>query len=80
MWITPSISSFKGTNWLEMIDAYSKYPCIHATTSTITKATTNLLEVDFAHFGYSYTIVMDNTTTFLSEEFQIWFRERAITH
>ena len=31
--------NFMGTNWLVLVDAYSKYPCIHATSSTSTKAT-----------------------------------------
>ena len=72
--------NFMGTNWLVLVDAYSKYPCIHPTGSTSTKATTDLLEEDFAHFGYPHTIVTDNATTFLSEEFQAWCRERGITH
>ena len=62
------------------MDAYSKYPCIHPTTSTSTKATTDLLEQDFAHFGYPHTIVSDNATTFSSEEFQAWCLERGIIH
>ena len=69
-----------GSNWLVLIDAYSKYPCIHPTTSTSTKATTELLEQDFAHFGYPHTIVSDNATSFSSEEFQAWCRERGIVH
>ena len=72
--------NFMGTNWLVMIDAYSKYPCIHATSSTSTQATVNLLEEDFAHFGYPHTIVTDNAATFLSGEFQTWCQERGITH
>ena len=72
--------NFLGSNWLVLIDAYSKYPCIHPTTSTSTKSTTELLEQDFAHFGYPHTIVSDNATSFSSEEFQAWCRERGITH
>ena len=72
--------NFMGTNWLIMIDAYSKYPCIHATSSTSTRATVDLLEEDFSHFGYPHAIVTDNAPTFLSEEFQTWCRERGITH
>ena len=70
--------NFIGTNWLVMIDAYSKYPCIHATSSTSTQATVNLflLILDTPH-----TIITDNATTFLSsEEFQTWCQERGITH
>ena len=71
---------FMGTNWLVLIDAYSKYPCIHPTSSTTTKATMALLEEDFSHFGYPHALVTDNASTFLSEEFQAWCRERGITH
>ena len=72
--------NFMGTNWLVLIDAYSKYPCIHPVSSTSTKATTELLEQDFAHFGYPHTVVTDNATSFVSEEFQAWCKERGITH
>ncbi len=72
--------NFMGSNWLVMIDAYSKYPSIHRTSSTSTKATTDLLEEEFAHFGYPHTIVTDNATSFTSEEFQSWCRERGIIH
>ena len=72
--------NFMGTNWLVLIDAYSKYPCIHPVSSTSIKATTELLEQDFAHFGYPHTVVTDNATSFVSEEFQAWCKERGITH
>ena len=72
--------NFMGTNWLVMTDAYSKYPCIHPTSSTSTRATLDLLEEDFAHFGFPHMIVTDNATTFTSEEFQSWCTERGITH
>ena len=72
--------NFLGSDWFLLVDSYSKYPCIHATTSTSTKATTDFLEQDFAHFGYPHTIVSDNAATFTSEEFQVWCRERGITH
>ena len=72
--------NFLGSNWLVVIDAYSKYPCIHPTTSTSTRTTTELLEQDFAHFGYPHTIVSDNATSFMSSEFQAYCKERGITH
>nr|KAG5691630.1 hypothetical protein BaRGS_023801 [Batillaria attramentaria] len=72
--------NFMGTNWLVITDAYSKYPCIHPTSSTSTRATLDLLEEDFAHFGYPHTLVSDNATTFVSEEFQSLCKERGITH
>eukprot|EP00731_Ephydatia_muelleri_P001419 Em0001g1419a len=51
-----------GSNWLVL------------TTSTSTKS---LLDQDFAYFGYPHTIVLDNTTSFSSEEFQTWYREKG---
>eukprot|EP00731_Ephydatia_muelleri_P003884 Em0002g60a len=44
------------------------------------QSTTELLEQDLAHFGYPHTIVSDNATSFSSEEFQAWCRERCIIH
>ena len=72
--------NFMGNNWLVVVDAYSKFPCIHATTSTSTKATINLLEEDFSLFGYPHTIVTDNATTFMSDEFKEWCHQRGIIH
>ena len=72
--------NFLGSNWLLLTDAYSNYPCIHQTSSTSSKATIDLLEEDFAHFGYPHTLVSDNATTFTSEEFQEWCKSRGIVH
>ncbi|CAM1312014.1 Uncharacterised protein g5872 [Pycnogonum litorale] len=72
--------NFMGSNWLVITDAYSKYPCIHTTPSVSTRATIDLLEEDFAHFGFPHTLVTDNTSSFKSEEFQSWCQERGITH
>ena len=72
--------NFMGSNWLVIVDAYSKYPSIHRTTSTSTQATTDILEEVCAHFGYPHTIVSDNATTFTSGEFKEWCKEREIVH
>ena len=72
--------NFLGNNWLVLTDAYSKYPCIHPTQSVSAKSTIDLLEQDFAHFGYPHTLVTDNATAFLSEEFQSWCKENGIVH
>ena len=72
--------NFLGRNWLVLVDAYSKYPCIHPTTSTSSKSTTAILEQEFAHFGYPHTLVTDNATTFMSQEFQAWCKQRGIVH
>ena len=72
--------NFLGTNWLVLVGTYSKYPCIHPTSSTPTRANNSPAEARFAHFGYPPTLVTDNTSTFMSEEFQAWCRDCRITH
>nr|CAB3263167.1 uncharacterized protein LOC104265771 [Phallusia mammillata] len=72
--------NFLGSNWLVMIDAHSKYPCIHQTQSMSSRTTMELLEQDFAHFGYPHTIVSDNAQAFMSAEFQDFCKQRGIVH
>lgn len=72
--------NFMGFNWLVLVDAYSKYPCIHPTQSISTKSTIDLLEQDFSHFGYPHTIVTDNAPCFTSEEFKQYCKDRGIIH
>ena len=72
--------NFMGQNWLVMVDAFSKYPCIHPVSSISSKATLDLLEENFAHFGYPHSIVSDNATCFTSDEFQSYCKERNIVH
>ena len=89
-WITPDkpwsrvhidhAINFKGHNWLVMVDAFSKYPCVHPMSSISTKATIRKLDEDFAHFGYPHAIVTDNAACFLSAEFQTWCEQRGIQH
>ena len=71
--------NFMGTNWLVLVDTYSKYPGIHTVSSTSTKEIMNIQKQEFAHFGYPHTLVMDNATPFISDEFQEWCRERGTT-
>lgn len=56
----------------KLVSLGSKYPCVLPTSSLSTKSTTDLLEVEFEHFGFPHTIVTDNATTFTSGEFQEW--------
>ena len=72
--------NFIGKEWLVITDAYSKYPCIHPTSSTSTRAILYLLDENFAHFGFPHALVTDNAPTFTSEEFQHWCKERGVTH
>ena len=72
--------NFLGQNWLVVTDVYTKYPCIHPTSSVSSKSTIDLLEEDFAHFGYPHAIVSNNATSFTSEEFQDFCKDKGIVH
>ena len=72
--------SFLGSDWLVIVDSFSKYPCIHPVNSTSSAMTIKILEEDFSHFGYPIVLVTDNATSFTSEEFQSYCRSKAITH
>ena len=72
--------NFLGRHWLVVTDAYSKYPCIHSTASISSRKTIDLLEQDFAHFGYPDALVSDNAACFMSDEFQSWCANRGILH
>jgi len=72
--------NFLGYNWLVVTDAYTKYPCIHATQLVSAKSTIKLLQEDFAHFCFPHTVVIDCAATFKSEEFQEFCKENGIVH
>ena len=72
--------NFMDTKWLLFTDTYSKYPCTNPTQSVSAQASFKLLGQDFAHFGYPHNLVMDNASAFLSEEFQMWCKDRGIVH
>ena len=89
-WITPDkpwsrvhidhAINFMGSNWLIMVDAYSKYPCIYPTSSITAQSTMELLEQDFTHFGYPHELVSDNDPTFMSDDFQRFLNVKGIKH
>ena len=72
--------NFLGSNWLVLTNSYSKDPCIHPTQAVSAKSTIELLEQEFAQLRYPHTLVTDNGTTFLSEEFQAWCSDKGIAH
>ena len=47
---------------------------------TSTKSTIFILEKNFLIFGYPHTIFTDNVTSFTSEEFQEWCKNRGTIH
>ncbi|EYB85899.1 hypothetical protein Y032_0289g1517 [Ancylostoma ceylanicum] len=71
---------FEGTNFLVVVDAYSKWPEILTTNRTTSTTTIHLLRQIFARFGMPETLVSDNGTQFTSAEFKNFCLENGIQH
>ena len=61
-----------GTNYLVIVDAYSKYPEVVKMRSTTTNATVYELKQVFSRHGYPEVLVSDNGPQFKSNEFQVF--------
>ena len=72
--------SFKNMDWLVIVDAYSKFPLIHAVRSVSSKTTIDWLEQAFALFGFPHALVSDNATSFTSDEFQQFLESKGVVH
>ncbi|KAI0980427.1 hypothetical protein GJ496_003204 [Pomphorhynchus laevis] len=87
-WIVPSkpwerihidhAINFLGRNWLVMIDALSRYPCVHMVPNTSTAQTIRILDDEFSRFGYPEYIVSDNAASFTSQEFKSFCASKGI--
>ena len=69
---------FEGTNFLVIVDAFSKWPEIFPTDRTTTSATISLLRQTFARNGTPEVLVSDNGTQFTSTEFKDFCGENGI--
>jgi hypothetical protein len=69
-----------GTWYLVIVDAYSGWISVYPTRSLTSDKTLELLEREFAIFGYPKSITSDNSTSFVSQEAKSYFEERGITH
>ncbi|XP_055688348.1 uncharacterized protein K02A2.6-like [Lutzomyia longipalpis] len=73
-------AKYRGEMFLLVIDAYSKWPEIFRTPSTTSTQTIQRLQETFARNGLPETIVSDNGTQFVSEEFAEFCRTNGIQH
>ncbi|KHN83184.1 Uncharacterized protein K02A2.6, partial [Toxocara canis] len=72
--------SFRGNNFLVLVDAYSKYPEISRMASTTSLATINTLRGLFARYGLPETIVSDKGAQFSSYDSQEFCISNEICH
>lgn len=71
---------FMETNFLIMVDAYSKWVEDIPTKSTNAETTIKLMREVFARFGLPFTLVTDNGTQFRSVDFKFFLDSNGITH
>ena len=71
---------FQGKMFLVLIDAHSKWIEATVTSSTSSIAVIEELRTIFAKFGFPETIVTDNGTGFVSQEFEAYLRRAGIRH
>ena len=71
---------FEGKMFLIVIDAYSKWLEVHATSSATSATTMELLRRSFSSLGLPEVVVTDNATTFTSDEFACFMKKNGIRH
>jgi transposase InsO family protein len=74
------IGPFEGHMILVIVDSHSKYIDAHVTNSTSTAVTITKLQQTFAIFGLPVTIVSDNATGFMSDDFKAFCQINGIKH
>ena len=63
-----------------VIDAHSKWIEVFSTTSATSSATITMLQSTFTHFGLPETIISDNESCFISEQFKLFLSHNGIKH
>ena len=70
----------EGKMFLLIVDAYSKWMEVHATSSSTSTTTIELLGKSFASLGLPEVLVSDNATRFTNEEFAVFVKKNGIRH
>ncbi|XP_055714322.1 uncharacterized protein K02A2.6-like [Phlebotomus papatasi] len=73
-------AKYKNAHYLLVIDAFSKWPEIFKVTTTTTSQTISKLTEIFARHGLAETLVSDNGTQFVNEEFAKFCKRHGIQH
>jgi Integrase core domain len=71
---------FMNTNFLVIVDAYSKWPEILPTKNTDTRTTIRILRRTFSRFGIPVTVVSDNGSQFRSAEMERFTKLNGVRH
>ena len=71
---------FKGSMFLIIVDAYSKWIDVHIMQSITTSKTIEKLRITFTNQGLPRKVVTDNGASFTSEEFKTFMSQNGIVH
>ena len=71
---------FEGKMFLLIVDAYSKWLEVHTTSLSTSTITIKLLQKSFVSLGLPEVVVSDNGTTFTSQEFADFMKNKGIRH
>ena len=71
---------FQGRMFLVMVDSHSKWLEVHVTHSASSAVTIEKIQTTFAALGLPETVVTDNGTCFISQEFQAFLKQNGIQH
>ena len=71
---------FRGKLWLVVMDAYSKWPEIHAMSTTTAQATIHQLRKVFSAHSLLEQLITDNGPQFVAEDFKHFCQTRGIQH
>jgi transposase InsO family protein len=71
---------YQGNCYLVVVDAHSKWPEVIQTRCTTSTSTIVALREIFCRFGLPETIVSDNGTQFISEEFETFLKKNGMKH
>lgn len=70
----------KGTYFLIIVDAYSKWLEVYTTSKITSKVTIECLRDCFARFGLPVVLISDNGPSLISNEFEQFLKENGIKH
>ena len=69
-----------GTNYIILVDYFSRYPEVQKITSTTSTTVINWLKSTFSRFGISETVISDNGPQFASQHFSDFANEYNFQH
>ena len=78
--VAADLFQLKGSEYLVIVDYFSRYPEVHKLTTTTSQSIINSLKTAFARHGIPETLRTDNGPQFSSQEFAEFAKQYDFTH